>query len=194
MRLKFLAVLAGALLMTVPAFAGTADFCLGQTANADTGTASLSAGGITATGFASNGVMEDLYCKAEGANETGLGLANTADHEIGVNNFIQLDMGNFTSTVLTIESVQSTEGFSIIGTNSAGTLAGGSTLAGETDGGTDTVTVNFAGFQFVDITATAGNVLLGSVSTPEPSTYLLMGTGLLMLGMLVRRKFASASC
>ena len=200
MRLKFLAVLAGALFMTVPAFASTIDFCSGQPTGVDLGTNTLTSGGIIATGYKSNGVTNDLFCKNEGPGEVGLGLAGTSQDEIGKGNFIQLDVSNLVSTVITIESVQSTEGFDILGTNSSGTLVGGIVLANQTGGGTDTVTVNFgsacggSACQFLDLTATAGNVLLGSVSTPEPSTYLLMGTGLLMLGFIVRRKFASASC
>jgi hypothetical protein len=197
MRFKFAALLVGAFfLVTVPAFAGTVDFCAGQTPNSDIGS-SVTVGGITATGWLSNNKTVDLYCKSQGSSENGLGLAGTLNDEIGVGNFIQLDMSavSFMTSILTIESVQSTEGFSIIGNKNCCTLAGGTTIGGATGGGTDTATVNFTGFRYVDITATAGNVLLGDVvtPTPEPSTYLLMGTGLLMLGFVVRRKFASAS-
>ncbi|MGH9709840.1 MAG: PEP-CTERM sorting domain-containing protein, partial [Candidatus Acidiferrales bacterium] len=72
-----------------------------------------------------------------------------------------------------------------------------SLLASGSGGLTDTLTFPLSGFNFVDVTASSGNVLIDTVggsATPEPSTYLLMGTGLLMLGFFKRRKFASASC
>lgn len=199
MRFKVATLLAGAFMfLTVPAFAGSVDLCAGQTANS--AHATLSQGGIMATGWASNGVSADLFCKVSGTpGETGVGLVtNDSTHEISTGNFIQLDVSalSFVTSELTIGSVQTNEGFEVVGSNTSGTL-GTTVLAGPVTGGNiDNVTVNFKGFQFVDVTATSGDVLLTSITTPtpEPSTYLLLGTGLLMLGFMMRRKFVSTSC
>ena len=201
MRLKFLAVLAGALLMTVPAFAGPTSFCSepSGTGPTDIG-ASEVVSGITITGWSGTSTTTantqvDLSCKNESVGEAGLGLMNDSDGEINSHSFVQLDLGNLHITSLTIESIQSNEGFTILGSSMSGVL--GTDVLGSGSGlpVTQSVTINTAGIEFVDIKATSGNVLLSSfTATPEPSTYFLMGTGLLMLGFIVRRKFASASC
>jgi len=199
MRFKFAALLAGAFLfLTVPAFAGPVNFCAaGSYGPTDIGT-SVTSGGLTATGWQGTSTTTmnaatDLSCKDEGSNEFGLGIFSDVDGEINTHNFIQI-AGLSGANLTVIESVQTNEGFKLFGSNSNGVL--GTTLLGSGSScGTCDVTVNLGSFTFLDVTASSGNILLDNISaTPEPSTYLLMGTGLLMLGFLVRRKFASASC
>src|SRR5206468_4117920 len=68
-----------------------------------------------------------LYGKTSTPDETGLGLDGlNADHEIQTNSFVQLDLANlfangFITMSMVITSVQSTEGFSIWGSNTLGT-------------------------------------------------------------------------
>ncbi|HKT46710.1 MAG TPA: PEP-CTERM sorting domain-containing protein [Candidatus Acidoferrales bacterium] len=199
MRFKFAALLAGAFLfLTVPAFAGPINFCApGSYGPTDVGN-TVTSGGLTATGWQGTSTTTmntatDLSCKDEGTNEFGLGIFSDSDGEINTHNFVQI-AGLTGATLTVIESVQSNEGFELFGSSSNGVL--GTTLLGSDHGcGTCTVTVNLGSFTFLDITASSGNVLLDNLSpTPEPSSYLLLGTGLLMLGFIVRRKFASASC
>ncbi|HEV2304150.1 MAG TPA: PEP-CTERM sorting domain-containing protein [Candidatus Acidoferrales bacterium] len=199
MRFKFAVLLAGAFLfLTVPAFAGPISFCAsGSYGPTDVGTSVMS-GGLTATGWmgtstTTQNTPTDLSCKDEGAAEFGLGIFAdpTHDGEIGVGDFVQV-AGLTGATITVIESVQSGEGFELFGSDTNGVL--GTDLLGSGSGcGTCTATFNMGSNTYLDLTASKGNVLLDNVATPEPSTYLLMGTGLLMLGFLMRRKLASAS-
>lgn len=200
MRFKFAALLVGAfLLATVPAFAGPVNFCAsGSYGPTNVGT-SVTSGGLTATGWQGTSTTTmntatDLSCKDEGSNEFGLGIFSDGDGEIGTTNFVQIAGLGSGATLTVIESVQSGEGFELFGSSSNGVL--GTTLLGSNTGcGTCSVTVSLGSFSLLDITASSGNVLLDNINpVPEPSTYLLMGTGLLMLGLFMRRKFASASC
>ena len=208
MRFKFAALLVGAFLfLTVPAFAGPVNFCAaGSYGPTNVGTSVTAAGGLTATGWLGTStttmnMATNLSCKDEGSTEFGLGILAdpTHDGEIGDGDFVQI-AGLKGATITMIDSVQSGEGFDIFGSNSNGVL--GTTLLQSGNGcGVCTVTVKVGGFSFIDITAftpeggnSAANVLLGGISeTPEPSTYFLLGTGLLMLGFIARRKFASTS-
>ena len=197
MRLRLAASLAGAFLfLGVPVFASPVSLCGSNTGNMGN---SFSVSGIGASGWqgtstSSTNSPTALFCKNGGANEDGLGIASDIDHEIGTTNFIQLS-GLSGSVTLNIQSVQSGEGFGIFGSNSHGVL-GTSSLGSMSGGNTDNITVNLTGFTYLDVTATGGNVLIdtASSSTPEPGTYLLMGTGLLMFGFFLRRRFAPASC
>lgn len=198
MRFKFAALLAGAFLfLTVPAFAGPVNFCVGATSTITDVGHSVSAGGLTATGFTSAGVNADLACKNQGPSEFGLGIFGEADGEVDSGHFIQI-AGLKGATLSVIGSVQSGETFDLFGSNSDGVLGTTSVITGSTCASDIcNVSVDLGSFTFLDLTATnSGDVLLETVTspTPEPSTYLLLGTGLLMLGFMMRRKFASTSC
>ncbi|HLW81353.1 MAG TPA: PEP-CTERM sorting domain-containing protein [Candidatus Acidoferrales bacterium] len=199
MRFKLALLLAGAFLfLTVPVFAGPISFCTsGSYGPTDVGS-SVTSGGLTATGWmgtstTTSNTATDLSCKDQGTAEFGLGIFAdpTKEGEISNNDFVQV-AGLAGATVTVIESAQSGEGFELLGSDTNGVL-GTDSLGSGTGCGTCTVSFNMGSNTYLDITASSGNVLLDSVATPEPSTYLLMGTGLLMLGLLARRKFASAS-
>ena len=207
MRFRFAVLLAGAFLFaTAPAFAGTVDFCTGQTPNTDVGL-SLNSGGIVATGWeeiaGAPNAQQDLFCKVTSGDpsETGLGLATdpseTSDHEIGIDDFIQMDLShvNISSLTLEIGSIQSGEGFQFYSSNTSGVLGTAISGASGSGGNTDTLTLNVSGIKYLNLTATSADVLLGTGTstggqTPEPGTYLLMGSGLLMLGFYMRRSLA----
>lgn len=217
MRLKIATLLAGAFLfLTVPAFAVPANFCGSALGDGPTNIGqTLTVGGVVYTGWSgvstsSQNTQENLSCKFESVGESGLGIFTTGgDGEIDGNQFVQLDISalNASSLTLQIQSLQVGEGFSIVGSDTNGVF-GTDPLASGTGNVSDVnsirnVTFSTSGsgskYEYIDITG-GGNcggedVLIdGPTSpTPEPGTYLLMGTGLLMLGFLMRRKFVSVA-
>jgi hypothetical protein len=144
---------------------------------------------ITATGYDNNagiGTPTSLYLKnvgpVNGAFETGLGVVNTADHELqaGSNpsnpfDFIQLDLSMIlkagaTSGGVSVVSVQAGESFSIYGSNTAGTL--GTQLGGSFGSSFDNTFVslpNFGEYNFYSIVATAADVLPAAVDANIPA-------------------------
>ena len=167
--------------------------CSGATGKVE----SWTAGGltITATGFSSAGKEDDLFIKTDGGDEHGLGLVGASDGEIQPGNFIQLnvsslDKDGITSGTLTFGSVQPGEGYEICVTNTAGTLKGATCFSGNAD--ETPVKVTWGKDEYIDITATKGDVLISDFSytatTPEPGT---MGLTLLgaagLLAFAIRR-------
>ncbi len=161
-------------------------------------TSSTDVGGTSNTWLASTAQTTALYAKAGSGDEKGLGIAAdpTHDDEIFPNSFIQIDISGLlaqrqiTSLQLLIGSVQSGEGFSIWGSNTAGRP--GSLLMTGTSA-LDDIAFNvpsYGSYRYVTVSATADNILLDSVtaaytttvsSTPEPGT---LGLGLIAaLGM-----------
>ena len=144
----------------------------------------------------------DLYGKDGGTGEDGLGIYNKdGENEIDSNQFIQLNLTSFfaqspTSDTFTIESVQSDEGFAFYQSNSLGVagalIYGHSTGSGATY--STTFTLDPTKGDFVSLSATRGNVLLGGLSadfsskSPEPATLALVGGALIGLASLRRRK------
>jgi hypothetical protein len=150
---------------------------------------------ITATAFSKNNY--DLYIKTDGGDEHGLGMTGTSDDEIEPHEFIQLNVTNLfnagaTSGTLELGSVQSGEGYQICVSNVDGSDTG-HCFKGNLD--EKPITVNFGGgYDYIDITATKGDVLISSLCvqtptpTPEPSSLMLFGSGVLSLVGLVRKR------
>jgi len=149
---------------------------------------------ITATAFSSD--SDNLFIKIGTGDEHGLGMTGTPDYEIQPGEFIQLDASSlanagFTSAFLTLGSVQLGEGYRICSSKFADSNSG-NCFTGHLDG--SPVMVNFgSGYNYVDVTATTGDVLLttGLVATPEPSSLVLLGSGLLALvGFTLKKTIA----
>lgn len=207
MKFKLAAlVLGAALCVASPGWATTITYDFGSGSPGAIGTSqTYTAGGITITAYGFNpSGADNLYVKQSGGDETGLGLADgTADHEIQVGSFIQLDLTNLAakgvdSGFLTIGSVQSGEGYSICTSSAIGTL-GTTCSTGNTNFSPVAISWSSAD-PIVGLTATAGDVLLvnsmTTEPTPEPGTVTLLGAGVLMLGAMMFRRFRSsaASC
>ena len=162
---------------------------------------------ITARGyddFDRNGIgtASNLYFKHRppdgGANESGLGLANSPHHELngsatGPTNFIQLDLRSilsqgFTNGQIAVTSLQSGESFQLFGSNSQGVL--GTAISGTFTGLTfddKFVTIpQFGLYGFISVVGVGdgSNVLPSRFSadvTPIPE----VGTVLPIIGLLV---------
>ena len=141
----------------------------------------------------------NLYYKADGGTETGLGLVGTSDHEIGHSQIVTLDLSalaaaGFSNFSLTVGSVQSGEDFTI-GGSASGSFSASSDgvsillLSGAIPSGA-TITITDTG------TAPAGDVLIMSASAdapkgeervPEPATFAMAGSALGALYFMRRR-------
>ncbi len=158
---------------------------------------------LTVSGFLTSGGTTHLYAKNSGSvggsSEVGLGTTSdpTGEHEITTSNFIQLTVpttpaSNFQLVLLT--SVQSGESAQVFFTHTPGTLAG-AILIGTVSNTDNSVTVPADDQNgYIDVTAGKANVLLSGIVTtgsgptvPEPSTYVLVVTGLSLCAWLVRR-------
>ncbi len=155
---------------------------------------------ITAYGFnISPSHTLDLYGKADGGDENGLGLNIDPDHEIGVTNFVQLNMSNVwathpTSLTMSIGSVQAGEGWSLYSSNVLGSL-GTLLFSGTTDSpNTFPISPIPNGNQYLSVTASSHNVLIttlstkGQVGVPEPTTMVILGSSLAMAAMRKRQR------
>ncbi len=169
-------------------------------------TQTFSSGGqsLVASGFWTSGPTQDLDVKNGGAGESGLGLAtaDSADHEIEANDFVQLDLmtllsAGYHSFTVTLGSLQSGESGKIAFGASAGTLTGGTLIKTLTGGAvTQSWTFTDASTRYVDVVGggiEGGDTILASVtasSVPDgASTALMLGGALLGLAAL-RRRFA----
>ena len=210
MRSRLIAVLAFAtlLLVAAPAFAGPVTFNFAQHGNGDLGpgTVAFTAGGLEldVTAWLNNGTQTDVFYKNDGSDEIGLGINQTVDNEINFpNQFLQFDLSKLAS----LGSLQLTVGFNsttggetwqALYSNTNGQDVG--TVAGT--GNTETtITVNTASGHYLDLSSivgpsstSGGNVLVASATasapTPEPSSLLLIGSGLISLAGVARRKMS----
>ncbi|MHB8410423.1 MAG: PEP-CTERM sorting domain-containing protein [Candidatus Acidiferrales bacterium] len=165
----------------------------------------------------SNCASSDLFGKNSGGAETGLGLFGEAggQNEIGWDDsthdyVLGLDISSLfqagaTSMTLNFGSVQYGENYTIYGF-AANPFTGSVTLSSplitfnqmvnEGELGSSTISLN-SNDQFLVITSQSGNVLLESASsgspTPEPGTLVLLGSGLLVVGFGLRRRFVIPS-
>ena len=155
-------------------------------------------GPVTATAYLSNGNTGTLFGKgtASTGNEDGLGLTAdpTGDNEIFPGtDFIQLSGVSLLKGPISI-SMGSTGGdtWALYGTNTAGSLAGATLLAGGgNDDGVEVSVPNALNYLYLDVKAVTNNVLLQDLvytsSVPEPSTLSIVGLGGVLIGLLRRK-------
>jgi hypothetical protein len=153
---------------------------------------------ITARGYSginspnSVGTPTNLFGKADGGDENGLGIAAGTYHEIENNYFIQLDLTDVfnklhvTSVQLAMGSVQPQapffESYDIYGSSTLG-VPGTQLISGGTLDGTLFDIPNFASYPYITAATSSPDVMVGGMSiagtaVPEPSSLALAALGL----------------
>jgi hypothetical protein len=136
-----------------------------------------------------------LFLKNGGGDEIGVGLVNGGtDRELTPPNIIQIDftaarMAGVTGFDFQMNSSTSPDAWAVFGSNSANSL--GTMVASGTDEMVHTLSGTNATFAFYNFEATAGDVLVASVSgvsaVPEPATWGMMLLGFAGLGFAFRQ-------
>lgn len=164
-------------------------------------------GGVSITAYGwdtGTKAAENLYGKSSGYGESGLGIAaNTSDYEITSSYVIDLSLSNLVSHginsgTITIESVQAGElgEICLSAGNPYGYTSSLIKCQSQTGGNIDTFTFNWTGISNPYLYVTGGgtgggkDILIGTFKTvPEPSSLLLLGSGLIAFGLWGRKKF-----
>jgi len=180
---------------------------LGSSSKSFTITVGAAQATITASTLVQSGTAPDLYAKALGTDENGLGTAGNTDHEIVPTDAIVLDFSaihNISCLGIQMASVQaaSMDGWQIYGSNTKPTTLtnAGTKLFTNTQTTDQELSNTFVSlptnytYLTIEVPAAAGcspDVLLGGVevmtAAPEPGTFLLLGLG--ALGLIAGRKF-----
>lgn len=183
-------LLAICFLSAAPVFAdSTTTFTFTSTPGNIGTTDTFTAGSLSliATGYSASNVTVGMFAKND-ATQMGLGLVNDIfnQNEISGASFIQLNLSNIlaagpSSISISMQSVTGADRYAISGSNTAGVM--GTVLA--TDLTAASFTLPDLGFQYISISAPAGNVLLHDVEvttpTPEPSSASMLLLGLFAL-------------
>ena len=204
--MKLTAILIGLAAMAASLPATTILF--GGGGGVDLGVSSQAFGPVIATGYASNGVFQDLYGKgvAGTGSEDGLGLVGdfTGDGEIyakfatgaPAGDFIQLSIAGLNGPIFISMGSTGGDGWAVYGNNTAGTLVGASSALASfsgpgNDDGSEVIVTNATSYKYLDIVATSNNVLLQDLvytsSVPEPGTLGIVGLGGVLIGLLRRK-------
>lgn len=156
---------------------------------------------IIASGFDASNTATNLYGKNDGGDEVGVGLANdpSGQHEIHYGSgYVQLDvqdlLGKVTDVQFGTNSTTQLEQWSVFGSNSAHSYAGGALLSGTSEGLHNLP--SFGTYRYYDFVSTSisggQNFLVASLSgiaaVPEPASWAMMLIGLGVIGTSMRRR------